>query len=90
MLAPPGMVRPPPVDVDVALWGGGPGRKSWKPKALRKNQYVFTIVHVQHRMDAIFKNSTLILEARSAMTHFIGGVMGSNADFKEIGLAPEE
>ena len=24
------------------------------------------------------------------MTHFMGGVMGSNADFNEIGLKPKE
>ena len=33
---------------------------------------------------------TLILQAPSAMTHFRGGVVGSNADFKEIGLKLKE
>ena len=41
-------------------------------------------------MDAIFKKIKLTLEARSAMTRFLGGVMGPNADFIENCLKPEE
>ena len=41
-------------------------------------------------MDAIFKKIILTLEAWSAMTNFMGGVMGSHADFMIIRLTPEE
>ena len=41
-------------------------------------------------MDAILKKIILTLQAASAYTHFRGGVMGSNVDFMENGLKPEE
>ena len=44
----------------------------------------------QHKPDAILKKIILTLQAASARTHFRGGVMGSNADFMENGLEPEE
>ena len=37
------------------------GSQSWKPKSLRKSQYVCTIVHFQHRMDAMFWKTLLTL-----------------------------
>ena len=64
--------------------------ESRKPKSPRKNQKLGTIVHLPARMDAILKKIILTLQAASAYTHFRGGVMGSNADFMENGLKPEE
>ena len=64
--------------------------ESRKPKSPRKNQKLGTIVHLPARMDAILKKIILTLQAASAYTHFRGGVMGSNADFVENGLKPEE
>ena len=63
--------------------------ESRKPKSLRKNQKLGTIVHLPARMDAILKKIMLTLQAASAYTHFRGG-MGSNANFMENGLKPEE
>ena len=64
--------------------------ESRKPKSQRKRQKLGTIVHLPARMDAILKKIILTLQAASAYTHFRGGVMGSNADFMENGLKPEE
>ena len=64
--------------------------ESRKPKSPRKNQKLGTIVHLPARMDAILKKIILTLQAASAYTHFRGGVMGSNADFMENCLKPEE
>ena len=64
--------------------------ESRKPKSPRKNQKLGTIVHLPARMDAILKKIILTLQAASAYTHFRGCVMGSNADFMENGLKPEE
>ena len=61
-----------------------------KRKSPRKNQKLGTIVHLLVRMDAILKKIILTLQAASAYTRFRGGVMGSNADFMENGLEPEE
>ena len=47
-------------------------------------------MHLPARIDAILKKIILTLQAASARTHFRGGVMGSNADFMENGLKPEE
>ena len=47
-------------------------------------------MHLPARMDAILKKIILTLQAASAYTHFRGGVMGSNADFTENDLKPEE
>ena len=47
-------------------------------------------MHLPARIDAILKKIILTLHAASARTHFRGGVMGSNADFMENGLEPEE
>ena len=64
--------------------------ESRKRKSLRKNQKLGTIVQLPARMDAILKKIVLTLQAASAYTHFRGGVMGSNADFMEKVLKPEE
>ena len=64
--------------------------ESRKAKSPRKNQQLGAIVHLPARMDAILKKIILTLQAASAYTHFKGGVMGSNADFMENGLKPEE
>ena len=64
--------------------------KSRKSKNSNKNQKLYTIVHLPARIDAILKKIILTLQAASARTHFRGGVMGSNADFMENGLKPEE
>ena len=64
--------------------------ESRKPKSPRKNQKLGTIVHLPARMDAILKKIILTLQAASAYTHFRGGVMGSNADFMENGLKPQD
>ena len=48
------------------------------------------MVHFPAPHGAIFKKIILTLKAGSAYTHFRGVVMGSNADFMEIGLKPEE
>ena len=47
-------------------------------------------MHLPARIDAILKKIILTLQAASVRTHFRGGVMGSNADFMENGLKPEE
>ena len=47
-------------------------------------------MHLLARIDAILKKIILIFKAASVRTHFRGGVMGSNADFMEIYLKPEE
>ena len=64
--------------------------ESRKPKSPRKNQKLGTIVHLPARMDAILKKIILTLQAASAYTHFRGGVTGSNVDFMENCLKPEE
>ena len=64
--------------------------KSQKSKNSNKNQKLYTIVHLPARIDAILKKIILTLQAASVRTHFRGGVMGSNADFMENGLEPEE
>ena len=64
--------------------------ESRKPKSPRKNQKLGTIVHLTAWIDAILKKITLTLQAASVRTHFRRGVMGSNADFMENGLKPEE
>ena len=47
-------------------------------------------MHLPARIDAILKKIILTLQAASVRTHFRGGVMGSNADFMENCLKPEE
>ena len=47
-------------------------------------------MHLTARIDAILKKIILIFKAPSVRTHFRGGVMGSNADFMEIGVKPEK
>ena len=64
--------------------------KSRKSKNSNKNQKLYTIVHLPARIDAIFKKITLTLQAPSAREGCWGGVMGSNVDFKEIGLKPKK
>ena len=64
--------------------------KSRKSKNSNKNQKLYTIVHLPARIDAILKKIILTLQAASVRTHFRGGVMGSNVDFMENGLNPEE
>ena len=63
--------------------------ESRKSKSPKQNQKLGTIVHLTARMDAILKKIILTLQAASAYTHF-RGVVGSNADFMENGLKPEE
>ena len=64
--------------------------KSRKSKNSNKNLKLYTSVHLPARIDAIFKKITLTLQAQSAREGCSGGVMGSNVDFKEIALKPEE
>ena len=64
--------------------------ESRKPTSPREHQKLVTIVHLPARMDAILKEIILTLQTASAYTHFKGGVMGSNADFMENCLKPEE
>ena len=64
--------------------------KSRKLKNSRKNQCFCTIGHPTARIDAILKKIILTFKAPSVRTHFRGGVMGSNADFMEIGVKPQK
>ena len=64
--------------------------KSRKSKNSNKNQKLYTIGHLPAQTRRDIEKIILTLQAASARTHFRGGLMGSNADFMENGLKPQE